>query len=194
MFNFIVKYVGGISYEIENEKNIINDRAIFTIRHESMWETLALFCLFKRPVFVMKKELRNIPIFGILAEKVHSIFVDREHGLKSLVDVSHKISDALERGSQVIIFPEGTRVPHGECVPLKRGIALFYKKNNCDVIPVMHDAGFFWPRHSFVKKSGTIKVKFMDAIPAGLDQDEFMNKLNHVFETEIKKIGKKICN
>ena len=149
MFRFIVKHIGGIDFKIENEQYLkTQGRVIFASRHESMWETIAFISLFSRPVFVMKKELHDIPVFGWLADKVHSIFVDREHGLKALIDVSRQISAALDDGRQVIIFPEGTRMPVGEFVPLKRGISLFYGKNNCSIVPIIHNSGTFWARRS----------------------------------------------
>ena len=188
MFNFIVKYVGGISFSIEGKENIFDSAAIYAIRHESMWETFALTCLFKKPVFIVKKELYNIPIFGPLAKKTHSIFVDRDQGARALIETSNKISEMIKDNRQIIIFPEGTRVPNGTYVPLKRGIALFYKKNNCPVIPVIHNSGFFWARRSFKKNPGNITLKFMKPIAPGLPQDEFMDKLNEVFQTEIEKL------
>ncbi len=192
IFRFVVKYVGGIDFKIENEQYLKKQgRVIFASRHESVWETIALISFFHRPVFVMKKELHDIPLFGCLADKVHSIYVDREHGLKAIIDVSKKISEALKDDRQVIIFPEGTRMPSGEFVPLKRGISLFYKKNNCQVVPVIHNSGKFWARRSFKKNSGTITVKFMEPIQPGLSQDEFMDKLNGIFRTEISKLENK---
>ena len=175
MFRFISKYIGGIDFKIENEQYLkTSGRVIFASRHESMWETIAFISLFPRPVFVMKKELHDIPVFGQLADKVHSIFVDREHGLKALIEVSRQISVALDDGRQVIIFPEGTRMPVGEFVPLKRGISLFYGKNNCSIIPIVHNSGRFWARRSFKKNPGTITVRIMEPVPPGLSQDEFM--------------------
>ncbi len=190
MFNFITKYVGGITFEIENPQNIIDGRVIYAIRHESMWETIALMFLFKKPVFVLKKELRSIPIFGYLADKVYSIFVDRENGAKALIETAHKVSDVLDLGCQVIIFPEGTRLHSGEYKPLKRGIALFYKKSDCSVVPVVHNAGNFWPRHSFKKNPGTITIKFLNPIAPNLPSDQFMDKLNEIFFTELKGLEK----
>ena len=192
MFRFIVKYVGGIDFKIENSQYLkTQGRVIFASRHESMWETIALISFFSRPVFVMKKELRDIPLFGQLSDKVHSIYVDREHGLKALIEVSRQISSALDDNRQVIIFPEGTRMPSGEFVPLKRGISLFYKKNNCKVIPIMHNSGKFWPRRSFKKNPGTITIKLMEPIEPGLSQVEFMDRLNGIFHTEISKLENK---
>lgn len=192
MFRFIVKYIGGIDFKIENEQYLKTEgRVIFASRHESMWETIALISFFRKPVFVMKKELHDIPLFGLLSDKVHSIYVDREHGIKALIEVSRQISSTLNDNRQVIIFPEGTRMPSGEFVPLKRGISLFYKKNNCKVVPVMHNSGKFWPRRSFKKNPGTITVKFMEPIEPGLSQDEFMDRLNGIFQTEISKLENK---
>lgn len=192
MFRFIVKYVGGIDFKIENEQYLkTKGRVIFAARHESMWETIVLISFFPRPVFVMKKELHDIPLFGLLADKVHSIFVDREHGLKALIDVSRQISEALDEGRQVIIFPEGTRMPSGEFVPLKRGISLFYKKNDCKVVPIIHNSGKFWARRSFKKNPGTITVKIMEPIEPGLPQDKFMDRLNNTFQVEISKLENK---
>lgn len=190
MFRFIAKHIGGIDFKIENEQYLkTSGRVIFASRHESMWETIAFISLFPRPVFVMKKELHDIPLFGWLADKVHSIFVDREHGLKALIEVSRQISAALDDGRQVIIFPEGTRMPVGEFVPLKRGISLFYGKNNCSIIPIIHNSGKFWARRSFKKNPGTITVKIMEPIAPGLPSDEFMNRLNNIFQTEIAKLN-----
>lgn len=192
IFKFISKYIGGIDFVIENDQYLKTDgRVIFASRHESMWETLAFISLFPKPVFLMKKELHNIPLFGWLSDKVNSIYVDREHGLRAIIDVSRQISEALDRGCQVVIFPEGTRMPSGEFVPLKRGISLFYKQNNCKVIPIVHNSGKFWARRSFKKNPGTITVKFMEPIEPGLPQDEFMDKLNSIFQTEISKLENK---
>lgn len=192
IFRFIVKYVGGIDFKIENEKYLKTPgRVIIASRHESMWETIVFITLFPKPVFVMKKELGDIPLFGILAAKVNSIFVDRDKQLKALIDVSKKVSKALDRGCQVIIFPEGTRMASGEFVPLKRGISLFYKKNNCSIIPIIHDSGKFWARRSFIKKPGKITVRVTEPIGPGLSKDEFMDKLNKIFEEEIKNMRNK---
>ncbi len=192
MFRFIVKHVGRIDFKIENEQYLkCSGRVIFASRHESMWETIVFISLFPRPVFVMKKELHDIPLFGRLADKVHSIFVDREHGLKAIIDVSRQISVALDEGRQVIIFPEGTRMPCGEFVPLKRGISLFYKRGNCKVVPIIHNSGKFWARRSFRKNPGMVTVKLVEPIESGLSPDEFMDRLNSIFRTEISKLENK---
>jgi 1-acyl-sn-glycerol-3-phosphate acyltransferase len=185
---FISDKIGGIKCVVENEKNILKEPAIYAIRHESTWETLVLISKFKEPIFVLKEELLKIPLFGALSKKVGTIAVDRENGTRSLMEAVGKVQAAVAAGHPVIIFPEGTRMAHGECVPLKRGIALFYKKAGCPVVPVVHNSGKFWPRRGFVKKSGVVTVKFLAPIAPGLSKDEFMDKLNDAFSSELKKL------
>ncbi|GHU16569.1 1-acyl-sn-glycerol-3-phosphate acyltransferase [Alphaproteobacteria bacterium] len=183
---FISEKIGGIGYIIENEQNILSEPAIYAVRHESVWETLVLIYMFKEPIFVLKKELLKVPLFGILSKMAGSIEVDRDSGTKSLVDVAKRIEKTISDGHPVIIFPEGTRVPTGEHMEIKRGIAFFYSKSNCAVVPVVHNSGKFWPRRGFLKIPGNITVKFLDPIPPGLSRDEFMNRLNDVFYSEIE--------
>jgi 1-acyl-sn-glycerol-3-phosphate acyltransferase len=187
--DFIIRHVGGIEYTLENPHNILKEPAIYAVRHESTWETLVLIHYFYQPIFVLKKELLDIPLFGPLSRKADTIDVDRESGAKSLINASRRVEQSLAEGHPVIIFPEGTRVSPGVHVEIKRGIALFYKRSNCPVVPVVHNAGKFWHRRGFIKYPGNITLKFLDPIPPGLPQDEFMEKLNSVFHSEIEKLN-----
>ncbi|MDR1235811.1 MAG: 1-acyl-sn-glycerol-3-phosphate acyltransferase [Holosporaceae bacterium] len=189
ILGFVTAKIGGIKYVIENEHNILGEPAIYAIRHESVWETLMLICRFREPIFVLKKELLDVPLFGVLSRKVGSVAVDRGNGgSKNLINALGKVRDSVAEGHPVIIFPEGTRMAHGKYVPLKKGIALFYQKTDCPVVPVVHNAGYFWPRRGFIKKPGVITVKFLDPIPPGLSKDEFMDRLNETFHSEIEKL------
>jgi 1-acyl-sn-glycerol-3-phosphate acyltransferase len=188
ILNAVTTKIGGINYVVENEENISQEPAIYAIRHESVWETLILIHKFKEPIFVLKEELLNIPLFGALSRKAGTISIDRNKGTESLKNAINQVTDAVAHGHPVIIFPEGTRMAYGEYAPLKRGIALFYKKTNCCVIPVIHNAGSLWPRRKFIKKQGTIIVKFLNPIIPGLTDNEFMDRLNNVFSSEIKKL------
>ncbi|MDR1362387.1 MAG: 1-acyl-sn-glycerol-3-phosphate acyltransferase [Holosporaceae bacterium] len=188
LVDFLSRTVAGIGYEIENEPQDLSKPVIYAVRHESVWETMVLIHKFKRPILVLKKELLNIPFFGSLALKAGSIDVDRQSGAKSLINAARKVKKALADGHPVIIFPEGTRVDTGRHAQIKRGIAFFYKNNNCPVIPVVHNSGKFWPRRGFMKKAGSIRMKFLDPIYPGLSSDEFMRQLNRVFYAEIERL------
>jgi 1-acyl-sn-glycerol-3-phosphate acyltransferase len=140
---------------------------------------------------VLKEELLKVPFFGLMARKAGTISIDRGNKTKALLDAIGRVEDSINKGHPVIIFPEGTRMASGEYTPLKRGVALFYERINCAVVPVIHNSGRFWPRRGFIKKPGTIIVKFMNPIIPGLSKDEFMCKLNEVFQTEINKLKEK---
>ncbi|MDR1561361.1 MAG: 1-acyl-sn-glycerol-3-phosphate acyltransferase [Holosporaceae bacterium] len=188
VLDFITSKIGGISFIVENEENLLNEPAIYAIRHESAWETLILIHKFEEPIFILKKELLNVPLFGTLARKAETIEIDRENGVETLVNAVHKVEKLISEGHPIIIFPEGTRASPGKYIPIKRGIALFYKKTNCPVVPVIHNSGTFWPRHGFIKKPGKIRVKFLSPIAPGLSPNVFISKLNDMFGSEIEKM------
>lgn len=193
MLNFITINIVGIRYIIENPHNLMNEPAIYAIRHESAWETLILIHLFREPVLILKKELMDIPFFGAMARATGAISIDRSNGVKSLINVA-KEAKRLSQKHPIIIFPEGTRVATGQHVDIKRGISLIYEKTNCPVIPVIHNAGQFWPSRGFFKKPGKIILKFADPIMPGLSRDEFMIHLNGVFYNEVEKLKSLACH
>ncbi len=75
-------------------------------------------------------------------------------------------------GRNVVIFPEGTRVPHGEAPPLKAGFAGLYKALGMPVVPIAMDSGRVWPRRSFIKRPGVVTFRLGEPIPPGLPRDE----------------------
>ncbi|MDR2068191.1 MAG: 1-acyl-sn-glycerol-3-phosphate acyltransferase [Holosporaceae bacterium] len=188
ILNFITEKIGGISFTVDNEQNLLQEPAIYAMRHESTWETLILIHKFKDPIFILKKELLRIPLFGTLSRKAETIAIDRNHGIKALMYAARRVEKFIKNGRQIVIFPEGTRSLPGQYVPLKRGVAMFYEKSNCPVVPVIHNAGTFWPRRGFIKKPGIINVNFLTPIAAGLSRDEFMDKLNDAFRREIERV------
>ncbi|MDR1375413.1 MAG: 1-acyl-sn-glycerol-3-phosphate acyltransferase [Holosporaceae bacterium] len=188
ILNFITEKIGGINFSIANEENLLQEPAIYALRHESTWETLILIHKFKDPIFILKEELLRIPLFGTLSRKAETIAVDRNHGMKALIYAARRVERSIKEGHHVVIFPEGTRSSPGEYVSLKRGIAMFYERSNCSVVPVVHNAGTFWPRRGFIKRPGKIIVSFLPPIAAGLSRDEFMDKLNEAFRQEIEKM------
>jgi 1-acyl-sn-glycerol-3-phosphate acyltransferase len=186
--SFISKKIAGITYTVENRENILNVPAIYAIRHESTWETLVLIQLFREPIFVLKKELLHIPLFGRLAKKAKTIAIDRENGAHAMIMALKSMQECIGDGHPVIVFPEGTRLATGECTEIKRGIAFFYRKTNCAVVPIIHNAGKFWPRRGFLKRPGNITVRVMKPLEPGLDVDKFMECLTGVFHAEVEKL------
>lgn len=150
----------------------LDDRqALYIFKHESMYETVETLALFRRPVVVMKQELLDLFGWGHAARAHGSIGVDRDAGASAMRRMIAEAKRAKESGRPIILFPEGTRVPHGERPPLRAGMAGLYKILGLPVIPVALDSGKVWPR-GFVKQPGIVTMKVGAEIPAGLPREE----------------------
>lgn len=145
---------------------------LYVFKHESMFETIEMLCLFRRPAIVAKKELTRIPLWGRLAVAHGVIPVERQAGAKALRAMANAATQALAEGRPLCLFPEGTRVPHGERPPLRSGFAGLYKVLKVPVIPVAVDSGRISPKGSFLKRPGTITFQVGEMIPPGLPREE----------------------
>jgi 1-acyl-sn-glycerol-3-phosphate acyltransferase len=150
----------------------LDDRqALYIFKHESMYETVETLALFRRPVVVMKQELLDLFGWGHAARAHGSIGVDRDAGATAMRRMIVEAKRAKESGRPIILFPEGTRVPHGQRPPLRAGLAGLYKILGLPVIPVALDSGKVWPK-GFVKRAGIVTMKVGAEIPAGLPREE----------------------
>lgn len=145
---------------------------LYAFKHESMYETLEILLLVPEPAVLLKKELADIPVFGGITRRHGVIAIDREGGAKALRKLVAESRAAVARGRSPLIFPEGTRVPHGERPPLRSGFAGIYRAINLPVVPVAMDSGKLWPRKGFLKRPGVVTFRFGDVIQPGLDRDE----------------------
>lgn len=145
---------------------------LYCFKHESAFETMEQLVLFHRPAVIAKKELISIPLWGRVAVIQGLIPVERDAGPKAMREMMMAAKAALAAGRPICLFPEGTRVPHGERPPLQAGFAGLYKILNVPVIPVAINSGLLSPRGRFVKHSGTITYKVGEMIPPGLPRNE----------------------
>ena len=162
---WMAKVFCGLNYKIEGLENIdANQPAIVLSNHQSAWETLALRCIFPTQVVLLKRSLIWLPIWGWALGILKSIAIDRKNQRAALRILLEKGSVYLNQGLWVIIFPEGTRTAAGEIRKFSAGGAMLAQKTGYPVVPVAHNAGDYWPRYSFLKYPGTIKVKIGPAI------------------------------
>ena len=145
---------------------------LYIFKHESMFETIDLLCLFDHPVVVAKQELIDIPFWGAIAKRHGVIGLRREDGAKAVRHLKAEAIKAVQSGRPICLFPEGTRVPHGETPSIKAGFAAVYHLLGLPVVPVAVNSGLVSPRNSFVKSPGTISYKVGEVIPAGLPRKE----------------------
>ena len=144
--------------------------ALYAMKHESFFEAIDLPALFDQPVVFAKEELFAIPLWGRAALAFGLIPVARDQGPKELRAMLGGARAMSASGRPLVIFPEGTRVPHGERAPLRSGFAGLYKLLGLPVVPVAVDSGPLY--HRLWKRRGTITVRFGEIIPPGLPREE----------------------
>jgi 1-acyl-sn-glycerol-3-phosphate acyltransferase len=171
----LYRAICGVSYEIRGKENIPIGACLLAIKHQSVWDTCALFAIFDRPVYVLKRELMFIPFFGWALARLGCIAVKRGTGKNALDAMIQGTSAALAQNKQVVIFPEGTRTAIGQPAHYKTGISHLYTALNVPCIPVALNSGAFWPRHTFLRPPGVIVIEVLPAIPAGLDRKEMFD-------------------
>ena len=148
----------GVRCEVDGLDNIPAEPAVILARHESAWETLALQRYFAPQVWVLKRELLRIPFFGWGLATMRPIAIDRSAGLNAFEQMLRQGEERLAGGCWVVVFPEGTRVPPGARRQFKQGGARLAVHTGRPVVPIAHNAGDCWPRNSFFKYPGTIRV------------------------------------
>ncbi|MDI7862600.1 1-acyl-sn-glycerol-3-phosphate acyltransferase [Rhizobiaceae bacterium n13] len=180
--NWLMEKIVGATFEVEGLENIPEGGYIFAPKHQSFWDTFALLPWLDDPVYILKRELMWIPLFGWYIAKQRMIPVNRGARGKVMLEVLKRARKEMEAGRQLIIYPEGTRRPPGAEPEYKYGIARMYRDLGVPVVPVAMHPGLFWPRRKFLRFPGQFKVRVLPAIPPGLDPDEFYKTLVEVTE------------
>lgn len=167
----------GLSYKVEGLENIPARNGIILCKHQSAWETLALQQIFPPQVWLLKRELLWIPLLGWGLAALDPIAINRKAGRRALQQTIAQGRQRLASGRWVVIFPEGTRVAPGTSGRYAAGGALLAEKSGCPVVPVAHNAGHFWPRNSFIKRPGTIRIALGPVIESTGRSAEEINAL-----------------
>ncbi len=141
--------------------------ALIACQHQSAVDTLLWFTVLPMPTYVMKRELTRIPIFGGLLLDAGMIPVDRSAGALALRGLLQATTRASSQGRQIVIFPEGTRVPPGRRVPLQPGVAAIARQTGLPVVPASLDSGLYWGRRALDLSPGVIRVALHPPIEAG---------------------------
>jgi len=157
----------GLKHEVTGREHIPDGTCIIMCKHQSAWETLALQLVFPAQVWVLKKELLWIPIYGWALTTMEPIAIDRSSGRRALRQIVDKGKSRLEKGLCVVIFPEGTRTAPGQRRKYQPGGGMLAERTGHPVIPVAHNSGCFWPRKSLKKRPGTIRMVIGPPIDPG---------------------------
>jgi 1-acyl-sn-glycerol-3-phosphate acyltransferase len=185
---FLMRVVCNIKVEFRGVEKIPKGPLLVASKHQSFWETFALLQFFERPIFILKRQLTWIPVFGQFLVKANMVAIDRTAGAKALLSMTRRARDAVRGGFQLVIFPEGTRTPPGAPPAYKTGIAQIYVTCGVPCLPVALNSGLFWPRRTFMRYPGTLLVEFLDPLPAGLPRDEFLNRIRTTIEEATSRL------
>ena len=175
-----------IFHGVENLKKV--DNFFVASAHQSMFETFALQIPLDGPIFILKKELLNIPLFGWYLRKIGSIAIVRDTTTRENLNFFDKVRERIETSKRpLLIFPQGTRVKLDEQPPFKKGVGRIYKALNLPCVPVALNTGKVWPKNSFLKYPGDIHISFLEPIMSGKNNEEFVKDIENKIYTEIKK-------
>jgi 1-acyl-sn-glycerol-3-phosphate acyltransferase len=172
----------GCSYQIEGLEHIKHEACIIAPKHQSFWDAYAFVPFVPDPIYILKRELMWIPLFGWYVGKMKMIPVHRGSRSVALKSITRGAQPAIADKRQIMIYPEGTRRAPGEEPSYKFGIAHLYYELGLPVVPIAHVAGLYWPRRQFMRYPGTIKCRVLPAIEPGLSKEEFLRVLQEKTE------------
>ncbi len=180
--------IAGTTFEIEGLENMPEGPCIIVPKHQSFWDTFSFLPFIDDPVYILKRELMWIPLFGWYVAKQSMIPIDRGARGKVMAEMSKRTRHELAKQRQLIIYPEGTRRPPGAEPEYKYGVARIYSELNVPVVPIVHHAGLFWPRRKSIRQPGHFKVRILPPIQPGMEPMEFFKNLVDTIETASDKL------
>ncbi len=178
-----------LDYEVKGLENFLFGAHVAMWKHSSSWETVAQFLIGRPQALVLKRELMWLPFFGWGLALIRSIPINRKAGSLAINDVLDAGQARMRQGLWVLVFPEGTRMSPGETRKYGMIVVLLARRAGCKIVPVAHDAGFYWPRRGLLKKPGTIQVVIGKPIdPTGRDPRELNAEIQKWIETTIEQM------
>jgi len=175
---------------IKGKENLISEGKFFiACSHQSMFETFFLQTIFNSPVFILKKELLRIPVFGLYLKKIGSISIDRDKISKENLGFSDKIKSVINSSNRpIIIFPQATRMTVEDRTPFKKGVSRIYEDLQIKCQPVAINSGNIWPKSGKLKPNGILVVSILKEIEPGMERKDFLNILQNNIYQELDKI------
>ena len=184
----LLKYICGVTHEMRGLANLADEPVIIVSKHQSAFETFALYYYLKKSFFIHKKQLFYIPIFGQYLMKHNMVSIDRAGQASTMRKMITDVKKKLDSGSTIIIFPEGTRTKPGAKANYKTGFIGIYNTSKRNLQPVALNSGLFWQKGLKVIKRGHIIIEFLPQIDIGLDKKEVLDKVENCIELATKKL------
>ncbi len=184
---FCLKFFLSTKINIKGKENMItNEKFFIAASHQSMFETFYLQTIFNSPIFILKKELLLIPIFGWYLKKIGSISIQRDKITKDNLGFFEDISQKIINSNQpLIIFPQGTRVLPDERPPFKKGASRIYEELKIACQPVAINSGYVWPKKGLKRSNKNITISILKPIEPKYTKEEFMKILENDIYSEL---------
>ena len=184
---FCLKFFLSTKIEIKGKENIVsNEKFFIAASHQSMFETFYLQTIFNSPIFILKKELTFIPVFGWYLKKIGSVSINRDKISRDNLNFFDDISKILNKFNRpLIIFPQGTRVLPIARPPFKKGASRIYEELRITCLPVAINSGYVWPKKGKKISNRTIKISILKPIKYGMTKDEFLKILEKKIYSEL---------
>jgi 1-acyl-sn-glycerol-3-phosphate acyltransferase len=189
--SFCLKIILSTNIEVIGKENIKNENKFFIASsHQSMFETFYLQTIFNSPVFILKKELLLIPVFGWYLKKIGSISIQRNKVTKDNLNFFSDIHKVIEKTNRpLIIFPQGTRVNSDERPAFKKGVARIYEELKISCQPVAINSGYVWPKKGNKTSNKKITISILPQIGNNLNKSQFLENLQKNIYSELDKIN-----
>tara|TARA_B100001057_G_C22833443_1_gene944344 strand:+ start:1416 stop:2117 length:702 start_codon:yes stop_codon:yes gene_type:complete len=189
--SFCLKTILSVKIKVLGKENIIsNEKFFIAASHQSMFETFYLQTIFNAPVFILKKELLLIPIFGWYLKKIGSISIKRNKVSKENLGLLNDISNIINTTDRpLIIFPQGTRTKPDERPSFKKGASRIYEELNISCQPVAINSGYVWPKKGPKISNREIIISILPKIDFGLNKDEFLKILEKKIYSELDNLN-----
>ena len=187
---WLLRIICGTKVSWRGTEHIPPGSCIVACKHQSAWETFALYAVLDDPIYVLKRELMWIPLFGWYMWKAGLIPIDRGAGMAALSRMTARAQRAIgrPRPRQLVIFPEGTRRAPGAQPSYKPGIVHLYARAGLPCVPAALNSGLFWPRRSLFRLPGTIVVEFLPPIAPGFERGRFLPHLQQTIEDASRRL------
>ena len=176
-----------LKIKIVFKNNYLKDKGgqVIAANHQSVFDTIFFLAAFDKTVYIIKKELIFIPIYGWYAMRLGNIYIDRKRKIESIKKISKNITNLIEEDYKVVIFPEGTRQDSNKIGAIKPGVFLIQDRLKRPIFPVYIDSGETWPKNSIKIKKKNIFIKSLNPIPYGLNKKKFKEKLRKSFSDSL---------
>lgn len=185
-----LKYICRLDYCLEGAENIPSEAVIVFAKHQSVYEIIVMLSLLQPCAWVAKRELLLLPFFGWAFMLSRPIVINRKAGVRAVDQLVRQGSKTLAEGRSVMIFPEGTRTEPGAEPNYRIGGAILAEKSAYPVLPVAHNAGEYWPRHSFIKWPGTVTISIGPLIrTTDKNAEQIIADAKMWIETEMNRIS-----